>query len=472
MSAVTNAFPLPEVYYEHQKSAYWITDAKNKWIKVNELSVGRFLKRSGFSGKIADGQFVSPVDDAIVKIQQEYNVDYAGGLAGHNSGFYQMNGSGILVTESPKLIIPKEGTWNVIDSFLNGLLHDEIIDQRPYFYGWMKGAWSVVKNHRFSPGQALAIAGPVGSGKSLLQNLITEILGGRSCDPFLFMIGKTPFNEDMFRCEHLMLEDKNEPIDIRKRREFGAFMKQFTVNKTQNCHGKNKKALILTPLWRLTITLNDGPDRIFILPPLDKDIAEKIILLKANCHPMPMPASTDEEKQVFWNTLIGELPAFLYFIENYQIPPELVSPRYGVVHYHHPKLVEMLNSSTPEQQLIELIDASNIFTPGTISTPKFWEGKVSDLKEALGKQGPSASRDAGELLAHPNTCGKYLTRLKEKYPNRISNRTVAGYTVWRIQPCELKLPLESENSMSQSPFNNSQTADSSTVSDCKNAKNN
>ena len=33
----------------------------------------------------------------------------------------------------------------------------------------------------------MVMVGPVNSGKSLVQNLFTEILGGRSAKPYLFM---------------------------------------------------------------------------------------------------------------------------------------------------------------------------------------------------------------------------------------------------------------------------------------------
>jgi hypothetical protein len=37
----------------------------------------------------------------------------------------------------------------------------------------------------------------------------------------------------------------------------------------------------LKPFWRLSITLNDEPENLLILPPLDESLGDKIMLLRA-----------------------------------------------------------------------------------------------------------------------------------------------------------------------------------------------
>ena len=90
--------------------------------------------------------------------------------------------------------------------------------------------------------------------------------------PYLYMTGKTTFNADLFGAEHLMVEDEAESIDIRARRYFGAKIKEIAVNVDQHCHGKGKTALTLTPVWRMTLSLNDEPERMQVLPPASPEM--------------------------------------------------------------------------------------------------------------------------------------------------------------------------------------------------------
>jgi hypothetical protein len=64
--------------------------------------------------------------------------------------------------------------------------------QLDYLYGWLRVGIEAVYSGTGSPGQALVTAGPVNSAKSLTQGLITEIMGGRSAKPYLYMTGVRP----------------------------------------------------------------------------------------------------------------------------------------------------------------------------------------------------------------------------------------------------------------------------------------
>ena len=106
------------------------------------------------------------------------------------------------------------------------------------------------------------------------------MLGGRAAKPTEYMSGRTPFNADLFAAEHLMIEDEYGSTDLRTRREFGARIKDITVNDVQSCHAKNRwQAISLRPFWRLSISLNDEPENLMVLPPVDESLSDKLMLL-------------------------------------------------------------------------------------------------------------------------------------------------------------------------------------------------
>jgi hypothetical protein len=353
----SDCLPSFPAYYDTGRKDYWIEDSRRVWIEIAETSMRRHLRGAGISQNYPDGEIISPLDRKLNELQTKFNVAYAGPLAGYAKGVYEISSSRILVTSSPKFIVPKPGSSPLIEALLKNMFDDPLCDQRPYFFGWIKVELEALRAQKHRPGQALALAGPGGSGKSLVQNLITEIFGGRIAKPYRYMRDETQFNGELFGAEHLMIEDEVASTDIRTRRNFGARIKEITVNQTQSFHAKNRQAMTLTPSWRLTITLNDEAENLLILPPIDESLADKIILLKVNKKPMPMPTQTHEHRTAFWNALIEELPAFLWFLERWEIPPELKSERYGITHYHHPELLEAIDRLAPQTRLLWLIDA-------------------------------------------------------------------------------------------------------------------
>jgi hypothetical protein len=440
MTTVAQALPLPELYYDGHSKGYFIRNDRGLWISISEGSAKRHLKGQGFGTDIPEGQALSRLDECVSAIQLQQDVSYAAPLAGYDAGLREINNKRILVTDSPRLIEPAEGEWPLLASIFEGMLNHSGVDQCPYLFGWLKIAITALRNRKWQPGQVLALAGPVHSAKSLCQGLITKMLGGRAAHPHQFMTGATTFNADLFAAEHLMIEDVAESIDIRKRRAFGAQIKAFSVNREQHCHGKNMQALSLTPFWRVTISLNDEPERLLVLPTIDEDIADKIILLKVERKDMPMPTGTADEQEAFWSALMGELPAFIHYLLHWEIPAALQSRRFGVIHYHHPELLAGLEGLAPEQQLMEIIDQVLFNRAHGVHGP--WSGLAVELHNRLGEDECAYRKEAHTLLRNPVTCGTYLARLVTKQPDRVTSKRVDGRTYYTIQP-----PYESNPSI-------------------------
>ncbi len=294
----------------------------------------------------------------------------------------------------------------------------------------MKCARIALVERKFTPGQALAIAGPADAAKSLFQKIITVALGGRSARPYQFMSGQTPFNAHLFGAEHLMIEDESPATDHKARRMLGAMVKSLTVNQDQSCHRKGATPIMLRPYWRLSITLNDEPENLMVLPPIDESLDDKIILLKAERRDMPMPTATPADREAFWNTLMAELPAFLAYVESFEIPPALVSQRFGITHYHHPELLAKLDDLSPEFKLLAIVENHLLLADQT------WKGKASDLERTLTDKDCPFHYEARKLLSWPTACGTYLSRLRRRHPNRITFARTGDdrERVWTIFP--------------------------------------
>jgi hypothetical protein len=229
-----------------------------------------------------------------------------------------------------------------------------------------------------------------------------------------------------------LIEDVAESTNISKRRHLGAMIKAFAVNRDQHCHGKHQQALTLTPAWRVTISLNDEPERLLVLPPVDEDIADKLMLLRVTRREMPMATETPDEMQTFWNALKTELPAFQHYLENWTVPESLRSPRFGIIHYHHPDILAALESLSPEHQLLEVID-KELFDY-SYAERKAWTGLAAELHTRLTCDASKCRRIATALLHSPVSCGAFLSRLSNKRPDRVAVRRINGRSEYTITP--------------------------------------
>jgi CHC2 zinc finger len=420
-------------YFDAGRKEYWTPNNRGGWINLNETQFKRILKQRGISPKIPEGTYVSPLDEQLIEIQQTCDVHYAGALAGHGAGVYDMGERRILVTESPRIIQTVSGAWPTLRAVIDGLLGDPQFDQRPYLFGWLKVSFETLQAGERRPGQALVLAGEHGCGKSLLQNLITLMIGGRSARPYQFMSGLTSFNSDLFEAEHLMIEDEQASTDIRARRNFGAQLKNIAVVDWQRCHAKNRVAISLAPFWRLSVTVNDEPENLMVLPPIDDSIEDKLIILRASKFPMPMPTVTLEQRKQFWQTLEGELPGFLYYLTHWNIPGELSSERFGVAHFHHPEILRAIDDLAPEFRLLRLID-DDLFQSAAAGS---WEGSAEQLERELSGEESRCRNEARKLFTFNTACGVYLGRLAKRRPDRFSGEHTRRGNQWTITPPKL-----------------------------------
>jgi hypothetical protein len=171
-----------------------------------------------------------------------------------------------------------------------------------------------------------------------------------------------------------------------------------------------------------------------VLPPIDDSIEDKLILLRAHKRPMPARTASLAERTAFWSALVAELPAFVDFLLQWEIPAELQSERFGITHYQHPVILRAVDDLAPEYRLLTLIDME-IFKVGNPST---WEGTAEELEKLLTDRDASTSYAARQLFTWNTAAGVYLGRLAKKCPLRFSERRLHGQRHWQIKsPAEL-----------------------------------
>lgn len=438
---------IESLFFDSRDGGYWY-EIKNRFFKLGTKDVRMHLRTRGLRDDIFH-KGLRELDFPLWDAQMNRVVDYAGALAGHRVGVSRnSSGSVILVTQEVSDLWqdfkgkPKAPKW--FFQFVQELLPG---DQWLYFCHWLKIALASLRNCDFRPGQVVVLAGPSECGKSLMQSIITEVLGGRQANPFPFMMGEK-FNYELAGAEHWRIEDPASTTDIRARRYFGAKLKEATVNSEISINQKGKDALLLTIGRRVTISVNDEPENLSVIPPLDDSIKDKIFLFRCDRVEKSLAKFLDDrgelDRKKLWDTIAGEIKAVRGWLFNglADLPLDLRNRRFGVKSWHHPELLAELANLSPESRLFSLLDAV-LFENYNAKDIGFYEGKAIDIEKAL--RASQFAFEADKLLKYHGACGTYLSRLEKQQGERISRRLKDGYAVWRIQKPSITNNNEEEN---------------------------
>jgi len=117
----------------------------------------------------------------------------------------------------------------------------------------------------------------------------------------------------------------------------------------------------------LPISANDEPEKLLILPPMDDDLTDKIIILKFAKHGCRCLLLLVPREVHFGMPWLTSYPTIYSICLIARWPSELASDRYGVTHYHHPEIMEQLYPLTPEFRLLELFRTADIMEIQPIS---------------------------------------------------------------------------------------------------------
>jgi hypothetical protein len=412
-----------DFYFEStSRRRFWVPHphgvVKGGYIDFDGRAMKNYLMSRGVSGTKGENQMLSAADKVMQDIMIWNRVDYAGLLGGYQAGVYDQGGVRALVTQSMKLLTPKDYRQEPLDlpdpenaridadvaencpgfpvlgqlmkNLLSGIDEDEeeVTDQRPFFTAWL--AITVKAAYQNPPKvdskcPALVIAGEADTGKSRLLAVLVEMLGHRKAWPYRYLIGRDSHNSDLAASIIQAIDDENSQKSREAREEFKAGIKQFVAADGFKSRAMGVEGRTLFPLWRLVILLNLEPDDLRILPPIDDGFADKVLLLKGyknhgfdEHNPMPMPTLSQAEKDAFWGRVRQELPYYLHWLlYDYEVPRELQG-RFGVRHFHHPQIIQELSAMSKEFKLLDYIDRA-ILEEGV----RHMKATVEDIKKDL-----------------------------------------------------------------------------------------
>jgi len=433
------------VFFDEASNWFYMPDSSGEWKGRKESTFSNYLKRVGVNAVRDDKSKMSDLDLLLTHVSLDCSVVYAGPIAGFRRGLILNNGHRMLCTREAEIIKPIKGEFPTVWKLLNQMfgegtedLKNDGDDQLPYILGWWKHSLECLAGkYGDQRGLCMVFAGAAGCGKSLLKTLISETLGGRECKPYRYMTGNENFCGEFLGSELWVIDDEQASTRARDRSEFGANIKMAVADEKYRIRGMMKGGVVLKMYRRLLVCVNREPERLQVLPSLDADIQDKISVLLAHNHPMPMPVGSPEEKDVFKKTLSEELPAFVWWLLNeHEISPDLFG-RFGIIHYHHPDLCSDLFEVSRDRefwlQVLRVLKASVFSCDDFCGATWYWCGAANELYELMAnEENTPLSRNEVSKLPWSNSIGKALAKISKQMPDRCLQKKICGIKKWFI----------------------------------------
>ena len=352
---------LPEIYFTDDGRYYRRNATYSGFESIGREDVMLHLRENGWPHRLAKMVETTPCEDMLHRMQMMNRVNYAGPFCGRPPGKWKETDVTILATRGPTIIEGKQGDAEMMVKFWESLLgkgHDPFFEEQyKTLLGWLKHGRVALRNYlQHLPGQLLALIGPAGCGKSLGQSFVTFSLGGRQVDPSGYLVKGSAFNSEMWGAEHLRLGDEELIEDgrggIHKLRER---LKKVVVADEYPFHAKYVNGRSARPIWRTTLSANDDSESIGVLPPPSASFSDKVSYLRCYAPAKPYHDGSDEARREYWRRMMEALPAFLYIVDNFEVPEKMRSSRFYVGEFHHPEVIEMIERASPVYAVAEVL---------------------------------------------------------------------------------------------------------------------
>tara|TARA_R110000796_G_scaffold251769_1_gene383950 strand:+ start:13762 stop:15999 length:2238 start_codon:yes stop_codon:yes gene_type:complete len=451
-------------YYYLRSNCYYMQSNTERWVAINRQSLTVHLAKQLIRSTKLEGEAVSPAEDMIASFESDKHIEAAMiGASGKHAGYYEENGSHVLVLKSPTFLKPRKGNWSTIRDFFLWMFREDPIEFE-IFCAMHSDSIRNLRNDgrreaRSAPCQALIIAGDAGAGKSfIVKYILPALYGGRWANAnAYFDVKGSDFNSEMFASELLILDDAAILETSHKARHvMSEKTKEICVGSGEVYHGKFGDKVSIRPWWRLVRVMNTTPEALATLPLMDEGMADKWALL----HAASMAGGPVDQSDPNWfepwkDDIVSELPAFLhYLLREFKTPDKIKDPsgRYPVISYKNEKLIETIQEDSTESRLLHKMDndAKEMVFPtdfegGGATQP--WTGTSSDLYNILTDDsgGISAQMRFTKMTPTPRVLTSQLQLLEKSHPHRVrySARGLKpskknGVNYWRIMPaCEI-----------------------------------
>jgi hypothetical protein len=220
------------------------------------------------------------------------------------------------------------------------------------------------------------------------------------------------WNDDLIGSELLLVDDCTGNTDIRARRAFGAAFKEAMYPHAVQLRKRHSSSISVRPVWACVVCCNDTPESLQIIPPVEADMSDKIILLHCTGLTLNHDTSTPEGKRGLQAAIRRELPAFAQQLSEWVTPEEFRDSRSGVLAWRDPDLVDAVDSHSQTRHLEQLLETAMTHMGIWHDLPR--EFTAIEIQSRLTDNASPVRDQAKQLFHWHGACGAILSRLAAK----------------------------------------------------------
>lgn len=409
--------------YHYDGKNYFIEENNRSFIVAGkEEALLDIQCRHGLSNRRGRNENVSEAQRALFMIHTNKRVEAAVPFAFVKSRIVTHEGHRYFntATQRPLAYADDHQKWGEnfpkIAEWLEGMFGKK---QLKHQLDWLAYAYQNAVEGDPRKGHAHLLVGPPNCGKTLYNTVILGGLFGGHMKASEYLVGKTDFNDHLFESGLWTVDDEAPSASTSVHTSFTAKIKEFVANDTFVVSAKFKKSGRVYWRGRLSITLNDDPVSLRLLPDLDMSIMDKLMIFYCK--------SFKGFTSGFKETVVSELPYLARYLYDYEIPSDRVDVRFGVKAYANPDVVAMHRADSRYAHIIELL---HIFRKMHLNEGDEWEGTCSELMMLLGKM------DGCKVLLKdmsPKNMGWGLSHLSSKGTSWLKRSDVKGSYKWVIK---------------------------------------
>lgn len=426
-----------ETYYETGSSTYCIRVAE-EWRRYSKEDLLMRLKVAGISHRLKQGKTATDAEQVLTLIQETRRVDGQGPFLFNESPVVMFNGFKMLNTACVNGVMKPAADgdpakWPWLSEFFENIFEDVPQNEchpRDFFFAWLQRFWRSGLNCEPRLGQLGVLAGKPSRGKSFLGVAVLRRIMGGAVDASNYLLEGKGFNRELGASPIWNVDDSKSTATFNDHKRFSEMLKKHAASPELVFHPKYMDAVTLPWFGRIFITCNDDSDSLSILPTLDGSILDKLHLFRCHATWKADFGTLKENDEM----LTRELPHFLAWLDAWTPPDGVVdakNPRYGVVSYHHPALVESARDSSPDHRFVEILEAwrESLLDMHVKGKPTIWLGSCTDLIRAI-----NSDQSLVPLMRNysPVAVGRILTKISEYYKPLIRTTKTCGITRYTI----------------------------------------
>jgi len=351
-----------------------------KWSHLTRAGIVGQLKTRGLSSKAKNGA-ANEIERAIALIETNNMADFKAPFLHNKEKVIEYQRHRYINTNRCFALEPIKGSreWGEsfpwISAWLDQFFKDEA---KPYFLSWLHHAYSGASSYAPVKSQAIFLAGPTNTGKTLLSRRIVGPMFGGYADVSNYLTGKTNFTSQCYTSSVWVLDDDPVGSSPRAHEEFSNLVKKLVANPAFEYEAKFEKACQIPWHGQIMVSCNDDAQSLQIIPDMEISIMDKVCLygVKAGAEKFDFPV-----EEILLPILKKELPHFCRFILEYKIPEHCLGrARFKIKSYQDQSLMEsaLINSGSGrfEESLRLWIES---WLTGQSTGIEVWEGSTAKL---------------------------------------------------------------------------------------------